>query len=608
MNLRSITLKVAGLLVLTAAMVGASRPQAVQAADPVDGKSTRIVVGLGSAQRVLDSLEYIVVELAGQKNAWAVNIKPNLEIFLYGVATDQPIRFDFVLDAEHGSQLQSIIPISDLKEFLNDNLDPIGITPTQDRKDKDLYELSGEVYEGWLRILREPIPYGIIFPQKEAIPKGMPHPQPRHKELAEKEYLAFLSLLNTAATMADRKAAFEKFNEVRGADFKKLSTETKEQFAFRKGMRDQTMSVLGQWIVESASILLGVKVDTKNAHAPTELMLSALPETALSADLKAVVDHSSQFAAVTPPEKHVLSGRIHLPVDEGRKAVYKQLYELARPVADQRIDADEKATASEKAGRKELVTLFLDLLTECMDKVPSVDALIDVIPTNDKHAMILAVGSTNAAQMTKIIEKLPSAKEGWKIEMNADKAGEVPLHKLSFGKNPPKSLMDFYGASNVVYFAVTDTAFWMAGGEGSLENLKSRLEAVAKSTPAKGDGLLLSFKMNTRPILKNLDDIMNDPELELLKQVNLKPRAQKVAEEKGETPKEEGRPGARAANLSNFKWQQTAIAAMDGSDDRFEVIMKVNPDLTLQGSADAQKGVLKALGAVIAKFADENLK
>jgi hypothetical protein len=170
------------------------------------GTSTRLVMGMGSAEKVLSSLEYLVDKLAGKNRAWINNIQPNLEIFLIGVSTELPVRFDMILDPKHGGQMQTIVPIADLNEFLADNLEPIDIIAEQDRKDRNLYELTGTVYEGWLRYLPKPTPYAIFFPQKEALPKDMPHPEVQHQDLAEN--VAFLWQKNSAEHSADRIASF----------------------------------------------------------------------------------------------------------------------------------------------------------------------------------------------------------------------------------------------------------------------------------------------------------------------------------------------------------------------------------------------------------------
>lgn len=584
------------------------------AAEDQPDQSTRLIVGLGSANRVMDTLEYMVDKLAGKKETWDNDIKPNLEIFLIGVDVEQPIRFDQLIDPQHGQQTQPIIPISNLKEFLQDNLDPIDIQHRRDPSDKNLYELFGNVFQGWLRYLPEPRPYGIIFPQKEAIPQGMPHPEKSQTELVKNGEIVFLLLKNSAETLGVRTAAFEKVRQTAMENFQKLTDESRDQYELRKRMQDQMLALLQQWFVETSEVKWGLKVDLEKGTAPAQLRFAPLAGTELEKDLKYLGEHGSVFAAVESPADATLTMRVNVPVSAGLKGGYQKVYELARPVVAEKIDADQKASAAEKAARKEVATLFLDVLTSGMDKVPALDAFADILPVQDKHLLILGIASPEADKVNRIIEKLPAVQEGLAVEMNVDKVGKTAIHKLKFGKELPKSLADFYGNSGEVFLGVNEGAFWLAGGEGSLQALKTRLEAVDAAKPAASSGVLVSLQMNVGPILKNVHDLMNEENFKLLDSVKavgrIESRREQKQQEKGkESSKEEERsPRKTAGALATFQWQETAIAALQGSEDRLDILIKLDQDGSLHGTSDAQKGVLKAVGAVIAKFAEENLK
>jgi hypothetical protein len=418
---------------------------------------------------------------------------------------------------------------------------------------------------------------------------------------------------NTAEHAEDRIASFKKYRELTLKDLQKLSTESRDEFELRNKMREQLLSLLQQWFVESHEIKLGLKVDQDQGHAPIDLLFSALPETALLKELLVTREHASMFSAIEPPKASVLSARVNMGVGDARKAGYKEVFELARPVMKEHISAETKPSDAEKAARIEMAMLMLDVLRDSMDQLPAVDMFVDIVPAKDLHTIVMGVALASPEKLTKILEKLPAAKEGWKIEMGAEKAGETPIHKLTFGEAIPKSLSSFYGDSGTVYFAVTDQAGWLAGGVDSLDALKSRLEKVAASKPGKSDGVLASLKMNVRPVLKNLYEIDNDPDLQMLKSLNFRGRIKnRAAERNAEGNKSganENKPGRRATSgLAGFKWAETAIAAMEGTDDRFELSITVDEQGAALGHSDAQAGFLKALGAVIAKFSEENLK
>lgn len=604
MQLCSFTHKVTCLLFLFGVL--ATTAVAKEPAQP--GQPTRVIMGIGAADKILSALEYCVVDLAGKKTSYENDIKPNLEIFLYGVSTDQPIRFDTLFDKKNGLQLQATIPISNLKEFIDDNLDPIGIVAKQERSDKTLYKLSGEVYEGWFRYLAKPVPYAAFFPQKDGLPKDMVHPVTRHQELVEKNYIAFLSQSNEADGVEDRRAAFDKYVSTEMEKFQKLTTETKEQFALRKRLREQLLNLIGQWFSELAEVRAGATVNKDKGDAPSDIMVSAIPGTGLEANLKKLRETPSLFSAIEAPESAILSGRIRLLSDDKRKKDLREIYALAREVVPQRIDDDTTSTEEERTARKEIANHLIDVLDEGVDAVGGVDAFIDISSVKKAHTLIAGVASTNPEKLVKFLEKLPAAKAGWKMETAVEKVGEAQIHKLSFGNAPPKSLTNFYGTSGVIYFATAPKTFWIATGEESLPQLKSHLELAAKPLPEKGNGVLLTVKMKALPVLQHIQEMKNDPELEVLKQIDLRTRKQKEAVTDGKKSESKGRGGSRAAELASLEWHETAIAAMAGTDDSFESSIIVNEEFVLHGHSNAHQGILKAFGAVVSKFADENLK
>ena len=77
---------------------------------------SRVVAGMRSANVVIEELEHMVADLAGREESWENNIFPNIDIFLIGVDTEQPIRFDPIFSEQHGMELQPIIPLLDLDD------------------------------------------------------------------------------------------------------------------------------------------------------------------------------------------------------------------------------------------------------------------------------------------------------------------------------------------------------------------------------------------------------------------------------------------------------------------------------------------------------------
>ncbi|WP_437205910.1 hypothetical protein [Planctomicrobium sp. SH664] len=621
MNLNRIGTRalVSGLVLLTL-IAGGANPVSAQGpakADANPGKPTRIVAGISSAEKATGALEFIVAELANKKANWEQDLYPNIEVFLIGVALDQPIRFDQLFDPAVGrlqpepsaNLMQAMIPVSNFKEFLDDNLSPIGIDAKKDAKEKGLYALSGEVYEGFLRELTSPDHYAIFYKTKEALPADTASPAILGNELG-KDSLVFLQLHNTAETIPDRKAAFDYYREIVLDGLKKGSTESADQFALRKRVRLQSIAAFEQWFVESKAVDLKLNVNTEKADAPSQLTLTALPDTDLAANFSKLKEQASYFGGIAAPADAVVALRVNLPIEAAREAGYREIYELSRPVVKEKIASDEKADAAEKTARQSAASLLLDVFSES-SKLGRVDGFLDVIPSKGKHALVMGIRCNGKDKINQIIDLLPAANKTWTLTKDVAKAGDVTIHQLKLRPDAPKSLTDFYGTDRQAFLAVTDDAFWLSTGADAQSVLTSRIEAVAAAKDLKPDGVALSLKMHAQPVLRTMNDFIKEADLGVLNAVTLKEaRAEQLAAKDKEKPKgKDEAPAKRPTSaLKDFQWQEAAIAGMEGLDDTFELKLVLTEDDTLSGEGNVQKGVLKALGVVIAKFANENLK
>ncbi|WP_437185719.1 hypothetical protein SH668x_002834 [Planctomicrobium sp. SH668] len=567
----------------------------------------RVAAGIGTADKVLDLLDYLVVKLANKQDTWKKLIQPNLEIFLIGVSTDQPVRFDMVFDEKNGMQTQAIIPITDMKDFIENNLIPIGIDVTQDKKDRTLYELTGQVYEGWMRYLSKAPAYAVFFGQKEALPADLAHPSEVHKTFTDREAIAFVAIDNDEEHVKERAAAFQIYRDKAAEKFKKLSTETKEEFEFRKQSRSQLMNLLQLWVSEIDTAELVATLDKSKGELPASSSLTAIPGTSLAQDLAALKANGSRFSGIEVPADAILSVRVNLPVNQGQIEGAKKTYSMMLPMLRNRIAKATKPTDAEKVAIEEIATTLVDVLTENLTSQKSLDGFLDVYPSGDKHTIIMGVSATGGAKFNEMLAKVPGAQSGWAVEFNKEKVRETNIHRVTFGKTPPKSLSDFYGGSNEAWIAVSDNSVWLAGGAGSLEALKSAIEKAAEVSPA--NGVLATVKLRGYRVLQNIDAMQNDPDLELLNQINIKGRRKERVETRKAAEPTGNRPGDKAgSNLASFVWVPTALTALQGQPDELTLEIKLNDKDELIGSSNAQSGILKAFGALVAKFAEENLK
>ena len=567
--------------------------------------SGRVVTGLSSSQKLIDDLEYMVVGLADKQTSWDDNVFPNIDIFLIGVDPSLPVRFDVLLRPDEGQIYQPIIPVADLEDFLDNNLDPIGIEAKRDRRDRTLYELSGTVYEGWLRSLTSPN-YVVISKRKDDVPKGMTHPHRLHKELIRDGSLVFVLLDNSNQELDQRQAAYATFKENTLEDVQKRPDESRAAFELRSAIVAQQLDLLGMWFTEAERVEYHLTIDPAQHEGISDLLFSSIPETGLAASIDRIEDSPSRFAALKPRENSILSLRVNFPVDPRQAENYRQVYQLARPVLEDTLHNEESASPGEKEARVAIAHLLLDILTESSE-LGIADGFVDVFPNQEQHTALLGVRTLATDKIQELISKLGEGIEQWSVEMNVDRAGDVPIHKLLMGTRLAPVLSEYYGDSGEIFLAVSEETFWLAGGVNALEELKQAIATVANSEPGKPDQVLLDLTMKMRPVLDSFHRYLQEEDLAIFdllrKQISLQQTARRA--EKAEQGDESER---RSASLADFEWQETAIAALSGADDTLHFKLVRSESGALTGEGLGAKAVLKAVGAVIAQFADENLQ
>lgn len=570
-------------------------------------KSYRIVNGLNSSDVLISDLKYLVADLAGREKSWEDNIFPNIDIFLVGVKTSETVRLDLILSETHGLEYQLIIPYDDIDTLINDNLDPIGIIPKRDRSDRDLYELTGNVYEGWMRVLKDPN-YAVIFPRKEALPKSMENPGKYDDHLVAEGYGAFSELVNDPADIEGRRKAVAKAREKSVAALKKSTEETEAAFELRKLLLNQQLAFLEQWLSESTGYSTGTKLNTEQGMLTSKLTFGAIPETDLSGNIARIHNEPSYFAPITAPENAVFSGRIHMAYDTATADSFAKLYNQSRVVAHELIDENKDLSADQKKARKKVALLLEQILTQTNES-KKFDGFLDIAPSGTAHSFLLGIRANGQAQLQELLDLVPQGQKGWKLEKDADEAEGVKIHKIVIESKIPQSLIDMYGEpAGIAYVAASDQAFWLAFGANSLEQLKSSITAVRTAKDVKSTDIVLSMRGHAEPLAKSLDSVVND-DLDLFSTLFARRRERRQASKpaEGEEDKSSRRQQA-ASSFLTFEWLPKVVDAMKGEDDQISFVLKYTEENTLEADGAIHKGILKAVGTMIANFADENLK
>jgi len=565
----------------------------------------RAVVVVSSADALIADLEHVVADLAGKKKDWEDNVFPNIDIFLIGVDKSQPIRYDQIMAAQGGRREQLIVPISDLKDFIKNNLDPIGIVVKKDKKDKDLYSLA-DVYDGWMRY-KHNYAFFAVKDHPEDVAAGIEAPGAAHKHLLEQGFDVAAELDNSKTTAEARRAAIAVFRDNTLAGIQKRPDETNEAFALRKLNSEQSLETMERLFVESSLATIGLTVDADKNLGTGKLVLKAEPNTDLAALLKLQGEKASRFAGVAEPSDPVLKGRLNYALDATAQRQFGELYKLMGPAIDQRIDKTENITDEQKAARKELAGVLIGMLTSSLD-LARWDGFVQVIPqSSGKHTGIIGMSAKDGAPLTKALEVLPKAFGGYTVELKTGTAGDVEIHKVTITEKYPKAFQDFFG-SNEVYVGTGPDTVWVSLGEGAVEALNTAVAAAAKAPEGKADPTIAGMDIDLLPVLKLMGQLRKDGDFDLMATLKSRGVLQEAPEEdKKEEEGAEEKPGSETAKmLQNFEWRDAAIQALDSKADRLHLdIQRV--DDHLEGTTTIESGILKAIGDIIAKFARENL-
>ena len=273
----------------------------------------RIKVVMESPQGFIDDLEYLVVDLAEEKKQWDDNLFPSIDIFLIGVDREAPLRFDVLLNdagpgEEAGYRFQPSIPVeagrAGLREFITNNLNPIGID--EKLKRRGYYELTGAVFEGWMRIIGDTrageIPYAAIAAKdyESDIPPNMPMPEESHKDILAKGYDLAIEVLNTAEQTELRQAQTGQFVPYLMKDVARKPDEPEARFELRKLSELHKFEQLARIYVESQQATAGLTTNVEKKQGEAEFVLKALPETGLYDFIQTMGVEPSRFDAIEP--------------------------------------------------------------------------------------------------------------------------------------------------------------------------------------------------------------------------------------------------------------------------------------------------------------------
>lgn len=579
----------------------------------------KLHAGMRSANGLLEDMEYLVVKTAKdpatqakQKAIFEKDIKPNIEIFLIGVDPKLAVGSSFLFNGETGQRNLLQIPVELIVDFIDDNLAPIGIDAAKDRKDKTLYALTGNALknDSWMRA-KGNNSYASISEIKDDVPVGGVTPDVTLNGLLTKGYDFAFTSLNTDAEAKIRAAAFQKMKVNQLADLKKKTDETQEAFDLRKLLLAQQVDNLGQLFSESLSLEGGWATDEMKKQGLGQSHWTAMPNTEFSQWITKLREEKSHFASLSGSDKSVFTARVLLPISGRGQTNLHEVYKLMPTVLKQKIETSQDLTPEEQAARIGVVDGGLEVLRKNVD-LGVLDLFLDIAPSEGKlHTLVLGVRTADVrALIETLVGHLGKVRTGWSSQVNIETIGETKFHSFHVAK-PPQTLVDFYGSGGTVYVAAGPDFVGVAIGAGSLDVLK-KLAEQATTGEKKTLETFVDVRFHARETIDITHAFLEEKDFDLLQLMPGNSPKPGIPEPMPAGAGNNKKPAARGEKkdpksiLQNFDWEKTAIEAMLGTDDLVTIQMKL-----VNGALDSEiklsEGVLTGMGAVVAKFAKENL-
>ncbi|QDV16626.1 hypothetical protein Pan153_12570 [Gimesia panareensis] len=514
-----------------------------------------------NADGMIADLKYLVLDLAGDKKGWS-NLEELIPTFLEGIDKTRPIRIDILLGENQQQRYRLILPISDLGEF-RDNLEVFEISSKKQRKGP--YKL-GNLFEGFMEYLQK-LKYVIISEKIEEV-ENIDDPLKRVQELIQAKYDFSALITNQKEGVDLRKKSMAKTREQLQAAIKKKRDETENAYELRKLAFTHQMDEAERLFAEAQKLVIGWTTDAAANEGRLVFSLKAIEGTSLDESIKQFATKPSYFANVDVKQDGILNGRINHPLDEMRKANFTAFYNLLLPSLKERIDNNKDLTDKQKEAGKKISELIIQML-DAGKETSMIDGFIDANATEGgKYTLLGGIRSADGAKLKEAVELLPQLMKGQTVELDVVNEENLKIHKINIRDDYQAGFYELFGEGEALYVGSTPEALWMAAGPDAIQHIKDAIQKVKEPAPEKISPNVIELNVKTLPWLKLVN---------------------KIRGEKGK------------ADI-----REMLLESLTDKDDTFTFVMKREDDV-IDGKAKLDKGILKFIGNVIAKFSKETL-
>lgn len=526
---------------------------------------------LRNSNLVIERLETIMGLTNAEDQKQTDTLKEYVEIFLFGVDRAKPVRMDiFTVDATSTYRLDVPVAQGKFQEFWETNLVPLGIPVQQYAKRPELFRLGGsrnDAFTGYMLFqANQRGSYATIAEHATLLPaQSRDSREVELKNLLDLSYDAAMQLQNKPEGIEQRHQRFAADKEKVLAELKRRAEETEADFELRKfaaGLQyDETQRIYA----ETKNLVIGGALTADPATSKLAFNLEALPETPLAQSIELLGQAPSRFSGVAAPEDATSTGRVLFPLDDFRKEHFLAMSKRFRENELLHADTIPDATAEQKEATKTFLNALFDRFDAGVE-AGVIDAFMDM--TKNEEGIYTVVGgvvSPNANEWIAALELAPQLKNAPAFKASVSTVGDVAIHEITFQDDKNPEFAGLFGNRRLVIGTGGDTV-WYAAGPNADAQLKAAIEASANV--GQPSPTVMSFQGELLPAFRILDSRQG----------------------------ERGNPTLRSKAIDSFK---------DGDGQlRTEIVRDGN---VLNGTLEVDKGVIRLVGAMLAKISRENL-
>jgi hypothetical protein len=468
-------------------------PAPARAADEKTPKSDKpaIMLRLASLDQLRGDFRYLGEVLGEGEKAKQLDelIKSKLgEKGLEGIDSKKPIgAYGWIGKFGIDSKVVLLLPIANKKAFLDLLSDTLDVKP--EKGDDDVYTMSVEK-----------LPFAVYF----RFANDYVYVTGRDKEVLDKDKLlaptvvlpsgqiGVVSLaVNIDAVPDDLKekalAVIE--NQLAGIKDQEMQGHTEAQKKFRDGVVDELSAQIKSLFKHGGATTLRLDLDRKGGNLALTLNVAGKPDSPLAKTIHDLGQVQSWTAALLHPNSAFKS--------ELNLSLPHKLRELLAPALQ---DAEKQmlAKAQDENHRQVLKPLLEGIMPTL--KAAELDTAIDLRGPNKKGLYTLVAGMKvkNGANMERNFLKA-AARFPQVIDLDAEKADQVNIHRIKLGKDPKQDVQRTLG-KNPLYVAFRGDVLFLGGGANGLSALKEALSAAPRT------GKVMELQVALARVTPLLDD------------------------------------------------------------------------------------------------------